>query len=74
MKSHRRLFIDPKDTTSYNHAVVGNGKPVIPNERFKAVLELIDKGQTHWIERTERFYALDPAQIALLNDRKERIK
>jgi hypothetical protein len=61
---------DPKDTKAYNHKPIGNGKPVISNEFFKAAIELIDEGRRDLIEIVENNYALDDMQQQILNRRK----
>lgn len=61
---------DPKDTKAYNHKPIGNAKPVISNQFFKAAIELIDEGRKDLIEIVENNYGLDPTQQQLLNSRK----
>lgn len=63
---------DPSKVMAYNHKPIGNGLPVVSNERFKRALELIDEGEVEMIGVLENHFALDEIQQQLLKDRKDR--
>lgn len=64
--------IDPKETRIYNHRELDGNKPVIANGLFKAAMNAALSVED--IQDLLNYYAMDPLQRKLLENKKEALK